>query len=145
MVPKRAWLWVSVCWIIALVNGCDRPAGRALGTAPIPLLVFEQQGGIAGFQDRLVVGQGGEYHLRRGRRIERIGTLAASRKAEVEGWREGFGPFTLKQEDNPGGPDSLTRQLTWAGQGQLEATESQQHELMDWAVQLLDELSAGDS
>ena len=145
MVSKRVWLWVSLCWIVTLVNGCDRPAGRTLGTTPIPLLVFEQQGGIAGFQDRLVVGQGGEYHLRRGRRVERIGTLAASRKAQLEGWREGFQPFTLWQEDNPGGPDSLARQLTWAGQGKLQATESQQRELMDWAVRLLGELSAGES
>ena len=135
-------LGLLVTAAIALGNGCDRPAGRTLGTAPIRLLVFEQQGGIAGFQDRLVVGYGGEYYLQRGGRVERIGSLGLEKRGQLEGWAEGFAPFTLRLEDNPGGPDNLVRQLVWVGLGKLSANGSQQKEILDWGADLVGELSA---
>ena len=127
----------------ATLGGCDQPPGaRPTSVSGQLLLTFDQKGGIAGFQDRLVVGYGGEYYLQRGGRVERIGSLGLEKRGQLEGWAEGFAPFTLRLEDNPGGPDNLVRQLVWVGLGELSANGSQQKEILDWVADLVGELSA---
>jgi hypothetical protein len=106
------------------------------------LLVFERIGGIAGFQDKLVIGYSGEYYLERQGQEERIGLLSKDRRAQLESWLEHFAPFTLRLEDNPGGPDNLLHQLVWTGRGAATANQTQQDEMLNWATRLLDELSA---
>jgi hypothetical protein len=111
----------------------------------MPVLIFERQGGIAGFQDKLVVGYGGEYYLSRGATGDRIGMLPSDRRMELQGWLDRLAPFTWKSEDNPGGPDSMVQVLVWAGLGTANADDAQQQELLDWAANLLQELSAAGS
>ncbi len=141
---KRVVLVISMFLFAALASGCDRPVQAPPGDGDVPLLTWEQQGGIAGFQDRLVLGQGGEYYLSRGGGLERIGSLPPEWQTELDAWRGRFAPFTLKLEDNPGGPDSMIRQLWWAGLGTVQADELQQQEILDWAVELFAELSAAE-
>ncbi len=141
---KRVVLIIFTLLMVALTSGCDRPGQSLPGDHQVPLLIWEQQGGIAGFQDRLVLGRGGEYYLSRGGGSERIGSLPPERQTQLDAWRGHFAPFTLKLEDNPGGPDNLVRQLQWAGSGTVQADEGQQQEILDWAFRLFAELSAGE-
>ena len=65
---KRRAMVISVLLVltIALLSGCDGPPPVGPTSEPgAPLLVFERIGGIAGFQDKLVIGYGGEYYLER--------------------------------------------------------------------------------
>jgi hypothetical protein len=108
------------------------------------VLIFERQGGIAGFQDKLVIGYAGEYYLWRDGR-DHIGLLDAERRVQLAGWSDSFVPFVIKLEDNPGGPDNLVHRLEWAALGRLYANQSQQEEILEWAANLLQELSAAGS
>lgn len=142
---KRHIIFVDIILlliVVAVVCACDQPRVRPVIEPGAVLLSFERSGGIAGFQDRLVIGYDGEYYLSRYRQLERIGTLSAERRAQLEPWLAGFGPFTLTFEDNPGGPDNMKRQLVWTGTGKAVPTQAQQNEILDWASSLLDELSA---
>jgi hypothetical protein len=141
---KRLVLIILMFSMVALTSGCDRPTQVLPGDNQAPLLTWEQQGGIAGFQDRLVLGHGGEYYLSRGGGLERIGSLPPESRTQLDVWRGHFAPFTLKLQDNPGGPDNLIRQLRWAGLGTVQADELQQQEILDWAFAVFAELSSGE-
>jgi len=106
------------------------------------LLVFERLGGIAGFQDKLVIGSNGEYYLSRQGQEERIGSLSSERRTQLQSWLERLAPFTLRLEDNPAKPDNLVRQLVWIGLGRVTANQTQQQEMLKWASDVLAELSA---
>ncbi len=125
--------------------GCDQPRARPDSKPGVALLVFEREGGIAGFQDLLAVGQGGQYFLHLGGRLPMMGVFDQEKQAQLESWQAGFAAFTFRLEDNPGGVDNLVRQLTWTGQGRQSASRAQQRELLDWAAQLLSELSQAGS
>lgn len=100
-----------------------------------PLIVVERRGGIAGFQDRVVIGKNGElYALVNGH--EQIGKLDNTKWQQLETWARQFAPFALTLQDNPGGPDNLVRHLTWNGNGSTAAIEAQQREIMDWCQEL---------
>ncbi len=140
---RRSIILVSLLLAVLLGSGCDRrPSVPRTPEPGVPLLILERTGGIAGFQDKLVIGYGGEYHLTRGGQKERIGTLSPDRLAQLETWAQGLAPLTLRFEDNPSGPDNLIQQLMWTGLGTRTADEGQQQEMLAWAVNLLDELSA---
>ncbi len=141
---KRVVLIISILSMVAVASGCDRPAQVLPGDNDVPLLTWEQLGGFAGFQDRLVLGQGAEYYLSRASGLERIGSLSPEWQTQLDAWRGRFAPFTLTLQDNPGGPDNLTRQLLWAGLGTVQADDLQQQEILDWAFGLFTELSAGE-
>jgi len=129
-------------WAI-LLGGCDRPAVvRPTAEPGASLLLFERIGGIAGFRDRLVIGYGGEYYLTSGRQVERIGLLSAEGQGQLQTWLAHFAPFTLKLEDNPGGPDNMLHRLVWTGLGRTNAAEAEQQDMLKWAGDLLAELSA---
>ena len=135
-------VFILVGLLAVLLVGCDRPSGvRAGEQSDVPLLVFARTGGIAGFQDRLVIGPAGEYYLIQ-QSQERISALSAETQEQLDTWRKNLAPFTLKLEDNPGGPDNMVRQLVWAGSGKANADERQQQEILDWASNLFVELSA---
>jgi hypothetical protein len=126
---------------MALVS-CDRPASVRPGDQrDTPLLSFARTGGIAGFQDKLVVGYSGEYYVAQSTQ-ELIGTLSTERRTQLGSWRDSIAPFTLKLEDNPGGPDNMVRQLVWQGRGKINADEQKQLEMLDWVSNLFVELSA---
>ena len=140
---RRHVLWLGILLLfVSLPCGCDKPpSARPTAEPGKPLLTFERTGGIAGFQDRLVIGYDGEYYLAQGQR-ERIGMLSAERTTQLRGWYVRLAPFTLRLEDNPGGPDNMVRQVVWAGLGKVAASQAEQGEILKWAADLLAELSA---
>ena len=141
---KRYVLLLAVlcALLVPLLSGCDRRAPTPRTEPGKPLLAFERTGGIAGFQDRLVIGYAGEYYLKSGQ-VERIGSLSAERATQLRNWFVRLAPFTLRLEDNPGGPDNMVHQVTWTGLGKVTATQTEQQEILKWASDLLAELSKG--
>jgi hypothetical protein len=140
---RSALLLGALCLLfVSLLSGCDRAAPAPQAEPGKSLLTFERSGGIAGFQDRLVIGYSGEYYLKSSQ-VERIGSLSAERTTQLRNWFVHLAPFTLRLEDNPGGPDNMVRQATWAGLGKVTATEAEQQEIQKWASDLLAELSKG--
>lgn len=140
---RYALLLAVLCLLfVPLLSGCDRTAPEPQAEAGQPLLAFERTGGIAGFQDRLVIGYAGEYYLKSGQ-LERIGSLSAENATQLRNWFVRLAPFTLRLEDNPGGPDNMVRQVTWAGLGKVNAVQVEQEEILKWASDLLAELSKG--
>lgn len=134
-------VWVLLALVLVCLSACDSPGqGSATPEPGAPVLILERTGGIAGFEDKLVIGAGGEYYLARRGRQDRIGQLSEAQRAPLDDWLQQFGPLTLRFEDNPGGPDSLLHEMVWDGVGQLPASETQQKAIFDWALGLLDEL-----
>jgi hypothetical protein len=143
---KKRIALAGVCLLVMMSvwTACDRPSPSHPAPEPgKPLLVFERLGGIAGFQDKLLIGYGGEYYLSLNGR-EHIGLLSAELRAQLAGWIEGFAPFVIKLEDNPGGPDNLVRRVEWAGLGHLQASRSQQEEILGWAASLMHKLGVAE-
>ena len=127
--------------LVALLCACDRPNTTPPEAEPgKPLLIFERSGGIAGFQDHLVLGYDGQYYVAQGS-AERIGSLSAETMSQLREWYVRLAPFTLRLEDNPGGPDNMLRQTTWVGLGKQPASQAEQQELLKWAGELLAQLT----
>ena len=126
----------------ALLHACDQPGAPPTAEPGAVLLTFERIGGIAALDDRLAVAAGGEYHLARRGQPERLGTLGAERRGQLQSWAGHFAAFALTLEDNPNGPDNMKRRVVWAGEGKTMPNEAEQHAVLDWAAALLDELGA---
>lgn len=113
-------------------GGSDQPPGQ-------PRLTFQEEGGIAGFCDTLVVTlEVARYESCKGPTAERP-TSASERDVLAEASNR-LKSFTVRSEDNPGGPDSLTRVLTLVGAGSAEATEEDQIALTRLATEILRDL-----
>lgn len=126
---------------VLLLIGCDKPPSTALPMeSGKPLLIFERVGGIAGFQDHLVIGYNGEFYLRQGS-VERIGSLSAERTIQLRQWFTRLAPFTLRLEDNPGMPDNMVRQVVWAGLGRVTVSQAEQQQILKWVSDLLTEMA----
>lgn len=141
---KKHWaLWgIALFLASAVLCACDQPGAPPTAEPGAILLTFERLGGIAAFEDRLVIAAGGEYHLSRRGQPERLGTLGAERRVQLQSWASRFAAFTLTLEDNPNGPDNMTRRVVWAGSGKTVPGETEQQVMFDWAAALLDELGA---
>ena len=121
--------------VIGLLCSCDRPRASPQAASE-PVLVLERTGGIAGFADHLVVGFDGQYYLSQ-RQKEYIGSLSANSTVWLRDQYNRLAPFTLRLEDNPGGPDNMVRQVVWTGLGKQVATQAEQQEILNWSIDLL--------
>ncbi len=139
---KRIATLFLLLWALVVLAGCDRPPrGTATPEPGAPLLILERIGGIAGFADKLVLGTRGEYYLSRRGQQDRIGQLSRTQRGQLDDWLQRFGPFTVRFEDNPGGPDSMLHELVWDGVGPITPSDTQQQAMFEWAINLLAELS----
>ena len=128
---------LSILWLCS----CDRPYSVPSSKADLPLLTFERSGEAAGFRERLVIGYHGEYYWKHSGEQERIGLLGPDRRAQLQDWAERFAPFTMTLEENPDMPDNLIRQLAWTGLGKVAPSQTQQRDILNWANELVEELS----
>jgi hypothetical protein len=135
MNKPRIVLLASALLVAGLLCACDHPRNSPVA-AEKPLLVLDRSGGIAGFQDHLVIGYHGQYYLAQGQQ-ELIGTLSAETTSWLTERSSHLAPFTLRLEDNPGGPDNMVRQVMWTGLGNQVATQAEQQEILTWGVDLL--------
>ena len=139
---KRIATLVLLLWALVVLTCCDRPPrGTATPEPGAPVLILERTGGIAGFADKLVLGTRGEYYLSRRGQLDRIGQLSRTQRGQLDDWLRRFGPFTLRFEDNPGGPDSMLHELMWDGVGPITPSDTQQQAMFEWAINLLADLS----
>jgi hypothetical protein len=116
------------------------PAGAQPTPAPV-VMQFHRQGGLAGLCDDVSVHADGiiEYHTC-GQPIH-TATLTRDEQKELAGWAGELSQFTFKQEDNPGGPDNLVRELQFTGQGATPATDAQKQMMLEWLERIYSELA----
>ncbi len=101
------------------------------------VVTFNISGGIVGFCDTLTVNEVGEYLFQSCRQEEFSGQLEPPDLESLQTWHDNLVSFRLVSEDNPGGPDNLTSELIFEGQGAVEADETQQQIIFDWVNGLL--------
>jgi hypothetical protein len=101
---------------------------------------FHRQGGIAGLCDDMTIHADGviEYHTC-GRPVQ-TATLTHTERQDLSTWLDEHSGFTFKQEDNPGRPDDLVRELEFAGQGTAPATDERKQMLLSWVERIYGEL-----
>lgn len=107
------------------------------GTEPVAVITLNLSGGVVGFCDTLAVDQTGEYTFQSCAGEEVTGTLEGPDLEAVQDWSTNLAGFDLNLEDNPGGPDNLTTEFQFQGQGTEEADETLKQVMLDWANGLL--------
>lgn len=145
---RKSLLFVGLL-LTALTVGCGpssekQPVKVGATASPIPAPVvmrFHRQGGIAGLCDDVAIHADGviEYHTCN--RPTQTATLTQGEREELAGWVGELSAFTFKQEDNPGGPDNLVRELQFAGKGTSSATDEQKQMMTDWIERIYSELA----
>lgn len=108
-----------------------------------PVLELQRSGGIAGFQDRLVIFDDGTARLQRGDAAAVEESLPESQWKKVKDYVSIFEPFAWHQEDNPGGPDNLVTDLDFYGAGKFEAAFDNQQEIVAYLQEIISTLAAG--
>lgn len=132
--------WIVSCGSSSEKERGDVPASTSPTPAPV-VMRFRRQGGIAGLCDDVAVHKDGiiEYHTCN--RPIQTATLTQGERQELVGWVDELSAFTFKQEDNPGGPDNLVRELQFAGQGSSPATDDQKQMMSGWIERIYGELA----
>lgn len=141
-------LFAGVC-LMAMAAGCGSSAERErtgplaiASPTPGPVVMrFHRQGGIAGLCDDVAVRVDGLIEYRRCGQPVQMATLTLDERKELTGWVEELSGFTFKQEDNPGGPDNLVRELQFLGQGSKPATDEQKQRMLGWIESVYGELA----
>ncbi len=135
-------VFVSACGSAPQQERVQSPLSASTHPTPGPVIMqFRRQGGIAGLCDEVKVHSGGiiEYHTC-GQPVN-TATLTPEERQELAGWMKELSAFTFKQEDNPGGPDNLMRELEFAGQGSTPATDEQKQTMLSWIESIYAELA----
>jgi len=104
-------------------------------------LVWEREGGIAGFCDRLTLG--GDNNAQYGRCAEglRAGQLTSEEYTRYLGYVARYTSFEVAGQSNPGGPDNMTIRLRLAGRGARAANDAERAELAAWAQEVYTRLT----
>ncbi|RME48821.1 MAG: hypothetical protein D6791_02400 [Chloroflexi bacterium] len=135
-------VFVSACGSAPQREQVQLPSSANAPPTPGPVVMqFRRQGGIAGLCDEVKVHSGGiiEYHTC-GQPVN-TATLTPEERQELADWVKELSAFTFKQEDNPGGPDNLMRELEFAGQGSTPATDEQKRTMLSWIEGIYAELA----
>ncbi|MFQ5595488.1 MAG: hypothetical protein ACE5HA_15175 [Anaerolineae bacterium] len=135
--------------LITVTSGCGSSPKVERGKSPASVLPtpglvvveFHRQGGMAGLCDDVTVHADGiiEYHTCG--QPTHTATLTQSEQIDLAGWVSKLRGFTFRQEDNPGGPDNLVREMKFIGQGSTPATDEQKQKMLDWLEVIYSELA----
>lgn len=102
-----------------------------------PVLEFQQIGGIAGFQDTLVIFEDGTVRLQRGSEEAVEQALSEDHWKKAKNYVSIFEPFAWHHEDNPDEPDNLVTDLDFYGTGKFEAVFDNQEEIVAYIQEIL--------
>ncbi len=102
-----------------------------------PVLEFRRTGGVAGFQDTLVVFSDGMAHLQHGADEVVEKKLPEEQWTQIKNYVSIFEPFAWHQQDNPDGADNLVTDLDFYGKGRFEAVFDNQEEIVNYVQDLL--------
>lgn len=131
--------------LAALTVGCGSPSEMErveVPATPGPVVMqFHRQGGIAGLCDDVTVRADGIIEYRTCGQPVHTAVLTPSERQELAGWVEELRGFTFKQEDNPGGPDNLVRELEFSGHGSQPATDDRKRMMLGWIEGIYSELA----
>lgn len=137
---RRIALLLLVIWLTSACagQGSVEPPSSPPGTPVLDegeLLSYRREGGIAGFCERVVVTEVSA-------RVEPCGgaprelALDARTTEELDRLAERYAPLVREMQDNPGGPDNLTRELRFNGRGDEPLPPEIEQQLVDLAERL---------
>ncbi|MBS1251182.1 MAG: hypothetical protein MAG451_00212 [Anaerolineales bacterium] len=102
-----------------------------------PVLEFRRTGGVAGFDDVLVIFDDGTARLQQGTSEPVEIELSEAQWEKVENYVVIFEPFAWHQQDDAGGPDNLVTDLDFYGAGEFDAVFDNQEEIVNYLQELL--------
>lgn len=145
---RNILFFAGLC-LIVVAAGCgsapvQEPVKLSTLARPTPspvVMQFHRQGGIAGLCDDVAVHSDGaiEYHTC-GQPVH-TATLTQAERQQLAGWVDELSQFAYKEEDNPGGPDNLVRELQFSGHGTTPATAEQKQAMLNWVERIYSELA----
>jgi hypothetical protein len=114
--------------------------GDASVVAPASLaLSWQRLGGIAGFQDNLMVYSSGEIHAEwaAGSQDSTLAALTADQQAQLQDWLTRFGTVSVEHADPANASDQMSTSLTLLGAGSSQPSAAEQQAMVDWAQNVL--------
>src|SRR5207248_1159197 len=117
--------------------------GDASAVAPASLaLSWQRTGGIAGFNDNLMVYASGEIHAEwnGGSKDSKLSALPADQQAQLQGWLAKFGTVSAQHSDPANASDQMSTSFTLLGNGSGQPSAAEQQAMLDWAQNVLSAL-----
>ena len=102
-------------------------------------LSWQRNGGIAGFNDSLLVYLSGEIHGSwvAGSKNSKLSSLTADQQAQLQGWLTKFGTVSVNHQDPANASDAMSVSFTLIGSGSGQPTDAEQHAMLDWSQSVL--------
>ena len=102
-------------------------------------LSWQRVGGIAGFNDNLMVYRSGEIHAdwSGGSQDSTLAALSADQQAQLQGWLAKFGSVSVQEASPTNVSDQMSSSLTLLGDGSAQPNAAEQQEMLDWAQNVL--------
>ena len=114
--------------------------GDASAVVPASLaLSWQRTGGIAGFNDNLMVYASGEIHAdwAGGSKDSQLSALTADQQAQLQGWLAKFGSVSATHADPANASDQMSTSFTLLGSGGGQPSAAEQQAMLDWAQNVL--------
>ncbi len=111
------------------------------------LLVWKQDGGLAGFCNGMTIYLSGEVHASSCLNVKdtTLGQLLSSAdQAQLKQWQAQFGRVNVDLSDPKNAADAMTRTLYFNGSGSGQPDGDQQHALYSWAQALFQKIKIGE-
>src|SRR5579859_2297484 len=102
-------------------------------------LSWQRTGGIAGFNDNLVVYASGEIHANwnGGSKDSKLSALTADQQAQLQSWLAKFGSVSVQHSDPANASDQMSTSFTLLGRGSSQPGAAEQQAMLDWAQAVL--------
>jgi hypothetical protein len=102
-------------------------------------LSWQRHGGIAGFNDSLMVYRSGEIQASwvNGSQDSQLSALTLDQQAQLQGWLAKFGTVSVDHSDPATASDAMSRTLTLIGGGSGQPTAAEEQAMLDWAQSVL--------
>jgi hypothetical protein len=105
-------------------------------------LSWQRTGGIAGFNDNLLVYLSGEVYgsWAGGSKDSQLSALTADQQAQLKDWLAKFGTVSINHQDPANASDAMSVSFTLIGSGSAQPTEAEQQAMLDWSQTVLSSL-----
>ena len=102
-------------------------------------LSWQRTGGIAGFNDSLMVYASGEIHgdWNGGSQDSTLSALSADQQAQLQGWLTKFGSVSAQHSDPANASDQMSTSFMLLGSGSGQPSADEQQAMLDWAQTVL--------
>ena len=138
----RMNLFLFPALVFALLAACA-PKPETLTAPPEPtpapkvgVLVWERDGGIAGFCDKVVIYSDASATISDCKGLKMEIRLTTAQEQELRAWVGSLGKVTYQHTDGPGAADAMTIILTFTGSGTGQADDATLQELLSFAAEV---------